>query len=81
MSSLSVIQIHKHKEIGYFCLCWKERQTKFVTVNRYIPYVFMKAKVSTVILIYSASVILLLPVGAVDLEMYTFIVYLYIYIE
>ena len=41
----------------------------------------MKAKVSTVILIYSASVILLLPVGAVDLEMYTFIVYLYIYIE
>ena len=41
----------------------------------------MKAKVSTVILIYSASGFLLLPVGDVDLDMYTLIVYLYIYTE
>ena len=39
----------------------------FVTVNRYIPYTFMKVKVSTVTLIYSASVFLLLSVGDVDL--------------
>ena len=45
-------------------------------VNRYIPYAFMKAKVSIVILIYSASVFLVLPVGNVDLDMYTLIVYL-----
>ena len=31
---------------GHFCLCWEERTTAsfvFVTVNRYIPYAFMKA--------------------------------------
>ena len=44
-------------------LCWKERQTIFVTVNRYIQYAFMKAKVPTFILIYSASVFLLLALS------------------
>ena len=68
LSSLSVIHIHKHKKIDlneviHFCLCCKERQTVsfvFVTVNRYIPYALTTAKVSMVILIYSASVFLLL---------------------
>ena len=66
LSSLSVIHIHKHKEIDLnvvISVCWKERQTVsflFVKVNRYIPYAFMEAEVSTVILIYSALVVLVL---------------------
>ena len=56
-------RVESRRVEGHFCLCWKERQTVsfvFVTVNRYIPYGFMRAKVSTVILIYSASIFLLL---------------------
>ena len=47
--------------------------------QRNIPYAVMKASVSTVILIFGASVFLAL--GDVDLDMYTLIVYLYIYTD
>ena len=69
LSSLSVIHIfHKHKEIDLnevisIFAGRKDRRLALyliVTVNRYIPFVFMKAKVTIVILIYSASVFLLL---------------------
>lgn len=46
----------------------------FVTVNRN-PYAFMKAKVSTVILILTVPHVFF-ALGDVDLDMYTFIVYL-----
>ena len=55
--SLSVIYIHKHKEIDL-----NEVISVFAgrKVNRYIPFAFRKVQVSLVILIYSASVFFLL---------------------
>ena len=72
LSSLFVVHIHKHKEknlnevISVFA-GWKDR---------YIPFAFMKAKVSIVILIYSASFFFFCSWRCRSTDMYTLIVYL-----
>ena len=56
--------------MSHSCLCWNEGQTVsfvFVTVNHFIPFSFMKAKVSMVILILNFKCLSFYAHGDVNL--------------